>query len=189
MNHPSAYISQKNCPISFVSNMGQSVEISIHPPSNYIRTNCQRILPSWDNEKSFWIVIVLQQSKCELAHITKEVEEEKERLREKFMRFGCDIAFNLRDAPHSKSYLTELIDPRTGYPLFSLPGQVPHDDTAAVKALLGYPVIHNQCRLLVHPEWGMAVYPSILISQAPPVIIEWYTKAIAPIHGWNDLNR
>nr|WP_202895747.1 methylmalonic aciduria and homocystinuria type D protein [Iningainema tapete] len=163
-----------------VGKTGQAVQISIHSPSQYICANRERILPDWKNQPSFWVVIVLQQSQYELVESTPEIEIEKERLREKFMRFGCDVGFNLRD----RGYLTDLIDPRTGYPLLSRPGKVPHDDTAVVKALLGYPVIQNKCRVLVHPSWGMAVYPSILISVAAPMVIEWVAKSIAALHGW-----
>lgn len=160
--------------------MGKAVQVSIHPPSQYICANRERILPEWKNRVSLWVVIVLQQSQYELVESTPEIETDKERLREKFMRFGCDVAFNLRD----RGYLTDLIDPRTGYPLLSRPGKKPHDDTAVVKALLNYPVIQNKCRVLVHPSWGMAVYPSVLISEAPPFVIEWVIRSIAPLHGW-----
>lgn len=180
MNYPTVYISERNYPINLVGETGQAVQISLHSPSQYICANRERILPDWKNQLSLWVVIVLQQSRYELVENTPEIETEKERLREKFMRFGCDVAFNLRD----RSYLTDLIDPRTGYPLLSRPGKIPHDDTAVVKALLDYPVVQNKCRLLVHPNWGMAVYPSIFISEAPPMIIEWVTKSIAPLHGW-----
>jgi hypothetical protein len=57
-----------------------------------------------------------------------------------------------------------------------------------VKALLNYPVIKNKCRLLVHPNWGTAVYPSIMISEAPPIMIEWVIKSIAPMHGWQEIS-
>ncbi|MBR8833702.1 MAG: methylmalonic aciduria and homocystinuria type D protein [Stigonema ocellatum SAG 48.90 = DSM 106950] len=183
MNHPTVYTSLAGCLIHLVGRTGQAVQISIHPPSEYICANRQRILPDWKKQPSLWVVIVLQQSRFELVEMTPEIEAEKERLREKFMRFGCDAAFNLRD----RGYITDLIDPRTGYPLLSRPGTVPHDDTAVVKALLQYPVIRNNCRVLVHPDWGMAVYPSILISVAPPIIIELVTTSIAPLHGWNQL--
>ncbi len=181
MNYPTVFTSLAGCLIHLVGKTGQAVQVSIHPPSQYICANCQRILPDWKNQPSFWVVIVLQQSRYELVEITPEIETEKERLREKFMRFGCDVAFNLRDG----GYLTDLIDPRTGYPLLSRPGKSPHNDTAVVKALLNYPVIQNKCRVLVHPDWGMAVYPSILISVAPPIMIECVTTSIAPLHDWN----
>jgi hypothetical protein len=180
VQYPTVYTYAGRCPIHLVGKRGQAVQISIHVPSRYICANREQILPDWKKQLFLWVVIVLQQSRYELVESTPEIEAEKQRLREKFMRFGCDVAFNLRD----RHYLTDLIDPRTGYPLLSRPGKILHDDTAAVKALLHYPVIQNKCRLLVHPNWGMAVYPGILISQAPPIIIEWVIKSIAPLHDW-----
>lgn len=183
VNNPTAYKSSGNNHINLVDQTGSCVEVSIHPPSSYICINRERILPDWKHKFCFWVVIVLQNSRYQLLKTTTEIESEKQRLREKFMRFGCDLAFNLRD----RSYLTELIDPRTGYPLFSRPGRIPHDDTAAVKALLGYQVVKNKCRVIIHPKWRTAVYPSVLISQAPPVIMEWFIKTIAPMHGWEEI--
>ncbi|MBO3461839.1 methylmalonic aciduria and homocystinuria type D protein [Aetokthonos hydrillicola Thurmond2011] len=180
MKYPKAYTSVAGCLIGFVGKTGRAVQISIHPPSQYICANCERVLPDWKNQLSFWVVIVLQQSQHELVESTPEIETEKQRLREKFMRFGCDVAFNMRD----RGYLTDLIDPRTGYPLLSRIGSIPHDDIAVVKALLNYPVMQNKCRVLIHPDWGMAVYPSILMSAASPIIIEWFITIIAPLHGW-----
>lgn len=184
MNSPPVYISEQGCPINLVGKTGQAVQISIHTPSQYICANCERILPDWQQQPFLWVVVVLQQAQYPLEEKTAQAEIEKERLREKFMRFGCDLAFNLRD----RGYLTDLIDPRTGYPLLSHPGAVPHDDTAVVKALLDYPVIKNKCCVLVHPDWGTAVYPSVLISEAPPDIIQSVTKGIAPMHGWTEVS-
>ncbi|KOP24468.1 hypothetical protein AMR41_20245 [Hapalosiphon sp. MRB220] len=182
MNYPTLNTFVAGYPINLVGTSGQGVEISIHSPSQYICANCERILPDWKHQLFLWVVIVLQKSSYEMTVSTPEIEAEKQKLREKFMRFGLDVAFNLRD----RGYFTDLIDPRTGYPLLSHPGITPHDDTAVVKALLGYPVIENKCRVLVHPEWGMAVYPSILLSVAPPIIIKKAIKNIAPLHGWVD---
>ncbi|MBF2007804.1 methylmalonic aciduria and homocystinuria type D protein [Chlorogloeopsis fritschii PCC 9212] len=182
MNYPVAYTSVADYPIHLIGTTAQAVEISIHSPSQYICANCEKILPDWKNQLSFWVVIVLQQSKYEILESSPEIEAEKQRLREKFMKFGLDVAFVLRD----RGYLTDLIDPRTGYPLLSRPGKFPHDDTAVVKALLGYPMIKNKCRVLVHPRWGMAVYPSILLSAAPPFIIERVIKSMAFSHGWKE---
>ncbi len=182
MNYPNVYTSQQGCPINLIGDRGQAVQISIHSPSPFICANRKRILPDWKKQPFLWVVVVLQQSQCQLLESTAEVEAEKQRLREKFMRFGCDVAFNLRD----RGYLTDLIDPRTGYPLLSRPGEIPHDDTAVVKALLNYPLIYNNCRVLVHPQWGMAVYPSVLISVASPPMIELVLKSIASLHGWKE---
>ncbi|MEA5550390.1 methylmalonic aciduria and homocystinuria type D protein [Anabaena cylindrica UHCC 0172] len=184
VNYPSVCTSEQNYPINLVGKTGQAVQISIHNPSQYICANCEQILPDWKQQQFLWVVVILQQSRYQLEDKTAQTEAEKERLREKFMRFGCDVAFNLRD----RGYLTDIIDPRTGYPLLSHPGPVPHDDTAVAKALLNYPVIQNKCRVLVHPQWGTAVYPSILLSEAPPEMIELVTRAIAPLHGWTQMS-
>ncbi|MDJ0735814.1 MAG: methylmalonic aciduria and homocystinuria type D protein [Nostocaceae cyanobacterium] len=184
MNYPTVYSYEPAYPINLIGNTGGAVQISIHAPSPYICANRERILPDWQNHLCLWMVIVLQQSRYQLVESTKEIETEKQQLREKFMRFGVDVAFHLRD----RGYLTDLIDPRTGYPLLSRPGEIPHDDTAVVKALLHYPIICNQCRVLVHPRWGMAVYPSVLISVAHPAIIDSVIKTIAPLHGWKQIH-
>jgi hypothetical protein len=167
---------------TLVGDESQAVEMGISLPSEYFLANCHRILPDWQQQSSIWVVVVLQRSRFELVHDTPVISAEKQRLREKFMRFGLDLAFNLRDC----GYLTDLMDPRTGYPLLSHPGEIPHDDTAAVKALLGYPILKNQCRVLIHPQWGTAVYPSILVSTAPPIMLEWAIRSIGNLHGWND---
>jgi hypothetical protein len=161
---------------------GQAVEISAHRPSLFITENLERVLPGW-NLPHLWVVIVLQQAQYELVRTTPQVEQEKERLRERFMRFGFDVVFNLRD----RGFLSNLIDPRTGYPLLTPPGEIRHDDTAVVKALLGLPVIRNRCRVLKHPTWGTAVYPSILLTSAPPKVIKPVLRKVGLQHGWREL--
>lgn len=86
----------------------------------------------------------------------------------------------------ARGYLSDLIDPRTGYPQLSRPGEIPHDDTAVVQALLGFPVMHNTCSVLEHPSWGSAVYPGILMSSAPPQVIKPALKRVAAQHGWRE---
>jgi hypothetical protein len=80
--------------------------MSVHRPSPFIAQNLGRVLPDW-NLPVLWVVIVLQRSRYELVESTPQVEREKERLREKFMRFGFDVAFHLRD----RGFLSNLIDP------------------------------------------------------------------------------
>lgn len=184
VSYPKIFSYKQNYKIDLVSQRGEEIQISIHPPSRYIFDNCERILPDWKNKLEMSVVIVLQQSQFALIESSPQIETEKQRLRARFMRFACDVAFELRD----QNYLTDLIDPRTGYPLLSRPGQIPHDDTAVVKALLQYPIICNQCRVLIHPKWGAAVYPSILISAASQIIIVRTIQSIASLHGWEQVN-
>ena len=47
------------------------------------------------------------------------------------------------------------------------------DDVAVVRASLGYPIaLQGDCLISLHPDWGSAVYPSILVSSAPPTVLE-----------------
>lgn len=180
MSYPKTFSFKKDYKINLVNGRGEEIQISIHSPTRYIRENCQRILPDWNDKLTMSVAIVLQQSEFALTESSPLIEAEKQRLRFIFMRFACDVAFDLRD----KQYPTDLIDPRTGYPLLSRPGQIPHDDTAVVKTLLKYPMICNECRVLIHPKWGTAVYPSILISAAPRIIIAQTIQSNAILHGW-----
>lgn len=179
MTSPPFWSYQHGQLIHLVSENGLAVQISVHRPSSFIYQNLERVIPDW-NLPVLWVVVVLQQSRYELAETSIPVEREKERLREKFMRFGLDVAFNLRD----RGFLSDLIDPRNGYPLLSRPGEISHDDTAVVHALLGLPVTINKCSVLMHPAWGTAIYPSILMASASPRIIKSVLKSVAILHGW-----
>jgi hypothetical protein len=183
VSYPKIFSFKKDYKINLVSERKEEIQISIHSPTRYIRENCQRILPDWNNLLGMSVAIVLQQSEFALTESSPRIEAEKQRLRFIFMKFACDVAFDLRD----KQYLADLIDPRTGYPLLSRPGEIPHDDTAVVKTLLKYPMICNKCRVLIHPKWGTAVYPSILISAAPRILIAQTIQNNATLHGWEEV--
>ena len=174
---------QQISPTQLVTETGQAVQMSVHQPSLFIAQNLERVLPDWVLPVNpCRVVVFLQQSRYPLADTAPHIEREKDRLREKFMGFGSDVLRYLRD----RGFLTDLIDPRTGYPQISRPGEIPHDDTAVVKALLGLPVIYNGCSVLEHPSWGSAVYPGILISSASPQIIKPVLRRVAAQHGWKE---
>lgn len=142
----------------------EAVEISVHCLSPYVTRNLKRILPDCGHApQELRVGIVLQRSRLPLLQATPATQQEKDRLRERFLRLSEQIVVPLR----SQGEFIEVIDPRTGYPLFSKAGSCMHDDTAVVQALLNFPVITDACSVLVHPRWGMAVYPGILITSAP----------------------
>ncbi|MEO1430485.1 MAG: methylmalonic aciduria and homocystinuria type D protein [Cyanobacteria bacterium J06632_19] len=185
MSYPKIYPFKKDYKINLVSERGEEIEISIHAPTRYVRQNTQRILPDWSNKLGMSVAVVLQQSQFALTESSPRIEAEKQRLRAKFMRFASEVAFDLKD----KNYFSDLIDPRTGYPVLSRPGQTPHDDTAVVKKLLKYPMICNKCRVLIHPKWGTAVYPSILLSTAPKIIIAHTIQTNAILQSWEEISE
>lgn len=169
--------------IHWVTETGQAVQMSVHRCSQFIAQNLERVFPDWVLPVTTCrVVVVLQQSRYPLADTAPHIEREKDRLRGRFISFGCEAVRTLQ----KRGVLADLVDPRNGYPLFSRKGEITHDDTAVVKALLGFPVIHNNCSVLEHPSWGSAVYPGILISSASEQIIKTVLKKLAVQYGWKE---
>lgn len=154
MNHSQTLTVTRN-------NQTFGVEISIHSPSAYVQEHLQELLPNWQND-SVSMIIFLQQAQMSLTEVSPEVEAEKQILWENFIRWS-DLLMN-----QLSTYPTEAFDPRTGYPRRSAPGTLHHSDVPAVHAALGYPIEKNgDCAAIIHPRWGTAVYPSVMISTAP----------------------
>lgn len=144
------------------------VEYSVHIPSKFINTNVCQLLPDWI-VPVLSVLIVFQRSPILLAEKTKETEFYKQQLRSQFMQLGRRIVLSHK----YKGYRAEIFDPRTGYPLLSQPGLLRLDDVAVVQTSLGYPLTETGgCRIIEHPTWGNAVFPSVLLSSATPTVTE-----------------
>ncbi|MGI0485251.1 methylmalonic aciduria and homocystinuria type D protein [Pantanalinema rosaneae CENA516] len=149
-----------------------SMHCSTHVPSSYICTHTEDLLPSWKCPVAS-VLIVLQFSACDLRDHTAATEAEKQKLRQQFLAFGSTVVNRLRQF----GYQTELFDPKTGLPTLSPPGTLHLDDVAVVRDCLGYPTQGQcGCSVILHPTWGAAVYPSVLLSSAPPELVRWVTE-------------
>ena len=150
------------------------MQYSIHSPNKFIRTHLRQLLPSW-SLPVLSMLIVLQQCQFASFERTIDTENNKAQLREQFIQFGCNVALKLRDLGH----LADIFDPQTGLPMNSPPGQLKLDDVAVVNSALGYSIRYSgPCSMIVHPTWGISVYPSTLVSSAHPHIIEGMVKSI-----------
>jgi hypothetical protein len=139
------------------------VQYSIHPPSDYILQHQSRLLPAWSQAIAS-VLVMLQPSQFALPERTLDTEQEKEKLRSHFLNRGRAIALALQQQGH----LADLFDPRTGWPILSTRGTLPLDDVAVARAALGYSTDRcGNCRVILHPHLGTAVYPSTLVSSAP----------------------
>lgn len=147
--------------------IADQVQWSVHPPNSYICTHADQLLPDW-SVSVHSILIVLQRCQFSFGDRTPQSEILKDQLREKFFRIGSAIASQAKQ----QGYRADLFDPRTGLPMLSLPGPTSLDDVAVACSSLGYAAASQRgCRLLIHPQWGKAVYPSILVSSAPPAVL------------------
>ncbi|WP_448602328.1 methylmalonic aciduria and homocystinuria type D protein [Thermoleptolyngbya sp.] len=140
---------------------------SVHPPSDYILRHQARLLPTWSQSIAS-VLVMLQPSQVALPERTLDSEPEKEKLRSHFLELGWAIALKLQQ----QGYLADLFDPRTGWPILSRRGTLPLDDVAVARAALGYSTDRcGNCRVILHPSLGTAVYPSTLVSSAPVAVL------------------
>lgn len=144
------------------------IRYSVHVPNAFISTHVCLLLPEWV-VPVLSVIIVFQHSPVRLAERTPTTEFYKQRLRVQFVQWARRIVLELQ----RMNYRAEIFDPRTGYPLLSQPGDLRLDDVAVIHASLGYPLQETGgCRVIEHPAWGNAVFPSVLLSSAPPDVTD-----------------
>jgi hypothetical protein len=140
------------------------LQYSIHQPSPFINNHRVDLLPDWQTPVQS-VMVILQPCAVELNEITPVTEQQKQQLRRRFLYW----AKRLIAALHQEGYVADGFDPRTGLPYGSRPGALTLDDVAVVQSVLGYPLVPSgDCRLVEHPIWGCGVFPSVVVSAAPP---------------------
>ncbi|MBW4540519.1 MAG: methylmalonic aciduria and homocystinuria type D protein [Myxacorys chilensis ATA2-1-KO14] len=151
------------------------MQYSVHPPNTFISQYGDQLLPEWSAPVRS-IIVILQPANLELTHCTPEAEHCKHQLRQRFLEIGLKIIQHLKQL----GYLADGFDPQTGLPLTSQAGRMRLDDVAVVRSSLGYSTTQlGACSTVVHPLWGSAVYPSILMSSADTKLVESAVKAVA----------
>ncbi|CDM96743.1 protein of unknown function [Limnospira indica PCC 8005] len=75
---------------------------------------------------------------------------------------------------------------RLSVAVLSQPGEINHSDALTVATSLNLSLQKGPCTIVIHPQWGTAVYPSVLISSAPPdeinKAIDFAGYRVAPTH-------
>ncbi|MFY0609733.1 MAG: hypothetical protein JXR06_05375 [Candidatus Atelocyanobacterium thalassa] len=137
-------------------------ELYIVKPTRFILYNYSKLLPSW-NGSPHSLIIFLLYSTVPLDNNCVQVQKEKKRLRQKFLRLGNIIQPILQ----RKQYLTEIIDPRDGKLVSSISGYIFFDSVTIIhKSLKMNYVSAKQCKLLYHPFQKTNIYPGLMISNA-----------------------
>ncbi|MEL6494065.1 MAG: methylmalonic aciduria and homocystinuria type D protein [Cyanobacteria bacterium J06623_7] len=158
--------------ISSINSMGRQIDVCVAPPHQFVLDHQAELL-SW-NAPIHYLIIVLQRSTLPLHQSGAAISAEKDRLRHEFINFGSQLIALIEQL----GYLSDLFDPRTGYPLQAKP-KLPLDDNATVAALLSYPLVrYQQCSLIIHPLWHQNVYPSTMATSAPLKVIETCLRQI-----------
>ena len=138
-----------------------STEIYVRSPTQFILENYTALLPEWKIAPQT-VVIVLLASKMSLLSINRQVQREKQRLKQEFFQVGHTI----QSTCQSPEQLIAIIDPQNGRPVQSPLDQITVDVVAVVHQLLKFQVKKTSegCKILNHPIRKTAIYPSLLLS-------------------------
>ena len=143
------------------------MDVSAHRcPKNFLR-ELQFIFPTEDISNVLAIP-TMQCARTELVRVGDDVEAEKDRLLERFMSIAKVLCEEFMHAGHWADY----IDPCSGLPMIHQTVNKVFDEVASAQQLLGYNVQNaGCCKVLLHPQWGSAVYPATLFTKAPPELV------------------
>lgn len=137
------------------------MEIYIKPPTKFILSNWQQLLPQWTTIPQTVILILLPAKYC-LDDSTILIESEKNRLLTEFF----NLARSIQDLCNQQQILSEIISPKDGFPFNSTKGNFTFDLVAIIHESLGFKFqkTSHGCKIVHHPNWGQAMYPGMMVS-------------------------
>eukprot|EP01111_Echinosteliopsis_oligospora_P018763 TRINITY_DN8785_c0_g1_i1.p1 TRINITY_DN8785_c0_g1~~TRINITY_DN8785_c0_g1_i1.p1 ORF type:complete len:210 (+),score=39.46 TRINITY_DN8785_c0_g1_i1:44-673(+) len=148
-----------------------TIQYSLHTCSSLMNRELKLIFPdlSMDLIKQMIAIPTFQPSSVDLVGIGENIEMEKNRLLDNFMKWAEKVVEELK----KQGYWADIIDPCTGMPVYSRRGPAIHDDVMSSMRLLRYDV-HSVgcCKVILHPTWGSSVYPSFVFAIAPVYAIK-----------------
>lgn len=151
-----------------------SPQYSVHEPSPFMVSHGTELLPDWTIPIAS-VLVVLQYCPVSLRKVTPQTQQYKDKLRLSFL----ELAQTLVRQSQLQGYCAEPFDPKTGYPCHSRPGSLSLDDVAVIASVLDYPcMVSGECRLIQHPIWGDGVFPAVIVSTAPPEVLEALSQQI-----------
>lgn len=148
------------------------LEYSVHAaPASFVR-HVVPVFPQMPKEKKHELVVVpvCQKSLVALNKYGAKEEEEKDRLLEQFIEWSRKIVEPLKEAGH----WADVTDPASGQAYFGDASSSTYADVEGLQQLLRYEVdtiSGGGCRMVRHPMWGLAVYPSTLFTTAPVDVV------------------
>ena len=144
---------------------GSTFEVSVHTLPRTVAAEVQFILPSVAGP--FVAVLTAQKSSHSLVDWGDAVAKEKDALLERFVAWSSKLCQVLIE----QGYWADYIDPCSGLPA-NTDGNKIYGEVDGFQALLGYHTQNaNCCKILLHPQWGSAVYPATMFTNAPSELV------------------
>ncbi|KAF0699639.1 Aste57867_9822 [Aphanomyces stellatus] len=141
------------------------LEISVHECPRTMMRELVHVFPNTlKKDANVLGVITCQRASVDLAQFGEEADKEKDRLLENFVKWAHEVAAAIAAAGH----WADFIDPCSGLPMIALNSNKVFSEVDGVEVLLRYNCLSaGMCKILIHPEWGAAVYPASLFTTAP----------------------
>mmetsp|Transcript_2714 Transcript_2714/g.3158 ORF Transcript_2714/g.3158 Transcript_2714/m.3158 type:complete len:231 (-) Transcript_2714:242-934(-) len=110
-----------------------------------------------------------QHAREDIVGVGIHIEEEKDRLLRVFMAFASEFCNKIR----SLGYWSDFMDPCSGLPMLTPDCNKVYSEVDGMEVLLGYRTYDaGFCKILTHPKWGSAVYPSTIFANAPKSVVK-----------------
>ncbi|KAL4427793.1 hypothetical protein ABPG75_001882 [Micractinium tetrahymenae] len=139
------------------------LEYSIHECPRRHRDDVAALFPGTPLD-GMLVIPTCQHAQVDLVQMGERVEQEKDRLLERFMEFAKAVCERLVALGHWADY----IDPCSGLPMIHRETNSVYGEVAALSTLLGYRTQNaGCCKITLHPKWGSSVYPASMFAKAP----------------------
>lgn len=100
----------------------------------------------------------------DIVQTGEAVDQEKDFCLERFMEFAKRVT----DALAADGHWADYIDPCSGLSMVHKDSQSIYGEVDALVTLLNYQTTNSGCcKVVLHPQWGSAVYPASLFTKAP----------------------
>lgn len=159
--------------------LNNGIEMSIHECCNSLLRELNFVFPNLNDTlkgTTLYAIATCQHARYDLSQIGKEIDEEKDLLLEKFIAWAAVVSDRL------SGYFVDYIDPCSGLPMRTPNTTCVYSEVDGMENLLRYRSLSaGMCKILLHPEWGAAVYPATMFTNAPleeirKVIMEYNNK-------------
>ena len=136
--------------------------LELNDQDEYIIQHCQELLPDWVVPPRIIIFIFFQcQYPLDGTDLAQE-QLEKDRFLSEFNQLG----WSFYSACHHQGILSEIICPKDGLPKYSSKGKkIFNIQSLVARHLPLFNQEEHRCGL-IHPCWGRAVYPCLMLSLA-----------------------
>ncbi|KAI8968274.1 methylmalonic aciduria and homocystinuria type D protein [Mycotypha africana] len=155
-------------------------EYSVFKPSKRFLRDFDTIFPSLTSKqrKELLVIPVIQKCQYDMVGLTAEVNHERDIKLELFVKWGRAIVQRIL----SIGMWADIMDPASGFPIFSEAGPSPYPDVQGTQMLSNRFYVQNIgcCHILFHPTWHSHIYPSTFFTNAPVDIL---LKVIAEVNA------